>query len=314
MSRHAARRTPGFTLIELLVVIAIIAILIGLLLPAVQKIREAAARLQCQNNLKQLGLALHNYHSTYGAFPPEQTTNPQNSWTPYMLPYIEQDNLYKLYRFDLGIVGNDDRKYNTSAPANATGANTARVPGFLCPSAPSSTSRIGQYNREVRDYSATATIPVPNPYLTVQPPTDSSNVGVLGINVSRKLTEITDGTSNTLLLAEDAGKTGHWQMGTFISLGIGNGAWSATSTSVKLRGFRPPTPAPAPPSGCTTCQPGPCAINCENNDEIYSFHSDGANVLLADGSVHFLAASTDINIVAALITRAGGEVVSGNSF
>src|SRR5438067_555126 len=111
MARSRQRTKRGFTLIELLVVIAIIGVLVGLLLPAVQKVREAANRMSCTNNLKQLGLAMHNYHNAFGGFPPEQTTSPQNSWTPFMLPYIEQDNLYKLYRFDVGLVGNDDRRY-----------------------------------------------------------------------------------------------------------------------------------------------------------------------------------------------------------
>ncbi len=329
--RPSSPRRSAFTLIELLVVIAIIAILIGLLLPAVQKVREAAARTKCQNQLKQLGLGMHNYHDANGGFPPEQTgpsplvggtpTTPQNSWTPYMLPYIEQDALYRLYRFDLGIVGNDDPKKNSAAPANATGANTYAVPGFICPSAPTSTERIGQFNREVRDYSATATIPVGNPNITIapQPVVDTTNIGVLGINLSRKIADVADGTSNTFLLAEDAGKTGHWQMGKFVSLGIGNGSWSATSTSVKLRGFLPSATAlSAPPYGASSSpwgtQPGPCAVNCENNDEIYSFHQGGANVVCADGSVHYIAATIDINVVAALITRANGEVLPTNPF
>src|SRR5207253_406728 len=100
MARIGGRNSAAFTLIELLVVIAIIAVVIGLLLPAVQKIREAASRMNCTNNLKQPGLALHNYHDSFGSFPPAQRSTPNTSLFPFLFPYLERDNLFKQYRMD----------------------------------------------------------------------------------------------------------------------------------------------------------------------------------------------------------------------
>ena len=100
MVRTRCERSAGFTLIELLVVIAIIATLIGLLLPAVQKVREAANRISCANNLKQIGIALTNYFNTYRHFPASRVTGPEHNWIPFILPATEQENLYKIYRLN----------------------------------------------------------------------------------------------------------------------------------------------------------------------------------------------------------------------
>jgi prepilin-type N-terminal cleavage/methylation domain-containing protein/prepilin-type processing-associated H-X9-DG protein len=297
MPRIPARRSPGFTLIELLVVIAIIAILIGLLLPAVQKVREAAARMQCSNNLKQLGLALHNYHDALGGFPPSKQTTPTNQcWVQFTLPYMEQDNLYKQYRFDRNW---DDAATNDKDPG---GPNSVQVKIFLCPSAPS--GRVGSRHRAVIDYAPPNQIHRPNPFLNPVPPSDSTHLGVLGLNVSRRIVEVTDGSSNTVLLAEDAGRDQTWVMGKETATGGQTGAWANPGTEITVSGYNP----------ANNTTPGPCAVNCTNANEIYAFHTGGANALFADGHVQLLRAGLDVNIVVPLITRAGGEVIPAGAF
>jgi prepilin-type N-terminal cleavage/methylation domain-containing protein/prepilin-type processing-associated H-X9-DG protein len=297
MPRIAIRRSPGFTLIELLVVIAIIAILIGLLLPAVQKVREAAARMQCSNNLKQFGLALHNYHDALGGFPPAQQTTPTTQgWVQFTLPYFEQDNLYKQYRFDKNW---DDAATND---ANPGGPNSAKPKIFLCPSAPG--GRVGSRNRGIIDYSAVNQVTRPNPFLNPVPASDATFLGVLGKNVSRRITEVVDGSSTTILLAEDAGRNQTWVMGKLVSTGGGTGAWPNPGTEIVVGGWDP----------ATNSAPGPCGVNCTNNNEVYGFHTAGANAVFADGHVQLLRAGMSVNILVPLMTRNRGEVIPADAF
>jgi prepilin-type N-terminal cleavage/methylation domain-containing protein/prepilin-type processing-associated H-X9-DG protein len=294
---RAVRRRRGFTLIELLVVIAIIAVLVGLLLPAVQKVRETANRSQCQNNLKQIGLALHNYHDSYLCFPAAKITKPTiHSWIPFIFPYIEQDNVFKRYRLD---VNWDDAATND---ANPGGVNQTFIKVLICPSA--STGRVGSRKRAITDYNAINQITRPNPFVTSMPPSDPTWIGVLGLNVNRRLTDITDGTSTTIMVAESAGRDESWQMGQLISLSGTTGAWANPGTTIVVSGFNP----------ATATTPGPCAVNCTNQNEVYAFHSGVANVLFADGSVRTVKANLDINIFIPLMTRRIGEIIQDGSY
>ena len=302
-SPRSMRRRPGFTLIELLVVIAIIGILIALLLPAVQKVREAANRMACQNNLKQLGLALLNYHDTYDIFPPghSQVAGPNGTinhcWFSYVLPYLEQDNLHRQFHFEV----------NWDNALNDHGILQTRIPGLECPSAPA--GRTGANNRGVLDYPAINNVPRLSPlnrYINPLPPNDPTYVGVLGLNVFRRIPEITDGTSNTLILGEDAGRRELWELGRLVTDAIDkndNANWANPAGNISLKGFNP----------ADSSVPGPCPINCINEQQVYSFHSGGANVLCVDGSVHFLRETLDINVLVSLITRSRGEVIPGDA-
>jgi prepilin-type N-terminal cleavage/methylation domain-containing protein/prepilin-type processing-associated H-X9-DG protein len=330
MARSSTRKAEGFTLIELLVVIAIIAILIGLLLPAVQKVREAAARAKCNNNLKQLGLALLNYHDANGTFPAakqDDTGNPGTlpvkpvtSWTAYVLPYIEQEALYRLYNFKVNYdnAANDDVNNN-----DPTKPNRQKVPVFVCPSTPSPDRTTNTHHRAVLEYMSPNQLTrnsggsnsftnYPATFGLPFPKSDPYFVGVLGHdkndgtrNGYRKVTDITDGSSNTILLAEEAGLTDKWVMGRLDTTATwGTGAWANPGTEITIGGCDP----------ATGNSPGPMPMNCRNADELYSFHSGGANVVFADGSVHFLRQTMKLEVLIALMTRTIGEVLPSDAF
>jgi prepilin-type N-terminal cleavage/methylation domain-containing protein/prepilin-type processing-associated H-X9-DG protein len=309
-------RRGAFTLIELLVVIAIIAILIALLVPAVQKVRESANRTQCQNNMKQLGVALHGFHDAYKGLPaanqsipnyPGSPSNPPTlSWTPFILPFIEQGALYNRYR--------SDRAWN-DPNTNDNGPNQVQIPLFICPSAPS--ERVGANNRGILDYPAISELHRPNKYYTAykMPASDSTYIGILGHNVRRRLVEVRDGTSNTLLLAEDAGRNQFWMLGKHYgslpanyTIGGESGAWANPGGIITVFGI-----IPANVGTNNALSPGPCAVNCANAGEIYAFHTNLANVLMGDGSVRGLRSNTDVNVVIPLVTRNAGELIGADA-
>jgi prepilin-type N-terminal cleavage/methylation domain-containing protein/prepilin-type processing-associated H-X9-DG protein len=303
----------GFTLIELLVVIAIIGVLIALLLPAVQKVREAANRASCSNNLKQLGLALHNYHDANNCFPPADLTikyaagNVASSWITRVLPYLEQENLYRQYDFTV----NWDQ-----APNDGDGAvNSTRISLLRCPSAP---SKRGETTRSMTDYSGTnlAYYADPGVYPGYTDKQQYANGGVLmdvtvspgGDTTGNRIGDILDGSASTIMVAECAGRNQHWINGELddgtVTNGSWGGPWANPGNELKVQGYdlatRTRGHALAPP----------CAVNCMNGGEIYAFHLGGANVLLADGSAHFLKDTTDIILLRALITIRGRETIS----
>jgi prepilin-type N-terminal cleavage/methylation domain-containing protein/prepilin-type processing-associated H-X9-DG protein len=306
-------RRSAFTLIELLVVIAIIAILIGLLLPAVQKIREAAARMKCANNLKQLGLGLVNYETTFGNLPPSATgvkndTGPSHAWSSWVLPFIEMDQVYKLYHFKV-----DWNSHNAAAGNDNWPAIQTQIPFLYCPSCPlgprqdMSQQLTPGTNPACSDYNAFNAVKdfVAINWLGVfPPPTDSDDPRIIGAmrrNKTTPITDITDGTSGTILLAEDAGRPKFFIYG---GVQVSNpafekeGGWADPGGPFSLDG-----------SEKDGTVPGNCPMNCSNNSEVYSFHTGGANFVFVDGSVHFIRDSITLQTLGQLITRSGGEVV-----
>jgi prepilin-type N-terminal cleavage/methylation domain-containing protein/prepilin-type processing-associated H-X9-DG protein len=336
VSTKPARTRPGFTLIELLVVIAIIAILIGLLLPAVQKIREAANRMSCSNNMKQLGLALHNYNDTNGTLPPGCASDLPpfgvsgggwgSSWKVYILPYIEQDNLFKSWQF----TGNSG--YTNVNNLNLT--NNLVIKTYRCPSSPLPLiqTSLANGNGSTRMFTS---------YVGVAGSAAETTVGTAGCcdggtniiatggmlyNASQvALTDATDGLSNTILVGEQSNHVrnaagapvpGAWQALTSSgphgwAMGTGN---NNATTSYGERTFNCVTVRwEINRRGlCTTGTDGASNgvnQNTGTNIPFSSGHPGGAMFLFGDGSVRFIRDSTPLAVLQALATRAGGEVL-----
>jgi prepilin-type N-terminal cleavage/methylation domain-containing protein/prepilin-type processing-associated H-X9-DG protein len=308
MSARRSRR-GGFTLIELLVVIAIIAVLIGLLLPAVQKIRAAAARLSCQNNLKQIGLGTLNYESAQGGLPPSRTTGLsamapsypyQHSWTAALLPYIEQTASFDLYHYKAD--WNDTVNY----PAIRTYLKVFNCPSTLNQPRADTTIAAAPSAGDYHAMNAIKNFVSVNCFglIHITNPDDARLVGAMRRDRITKVAAITDGTSNTILVAEDAGRPIFYNQARQVYNPNGKeGGWADPNGAFSLDGSNPDGSIP-----------GPCPLNCSNDSEIYSFHAEGANVVFADGSVHFLSSRINLCTLAKLVTRAGGEVIAGDEY
>ncbi|MBA4062161.1 MAG: prepilin-type cleavage/methylation domain-containing protein [Isosphaera sp.] len=308
----------GFTLIELLVVIAIIAVLVGLLLPAVQKVREAAARTACSNNLKQMSLACLNYETAYGVLPPGRVSsdagrtafgNSNRSAFVFMLPYIEQEALAKRFVLGTGPATDTVNRRNWSHPDNHAFSQTP-VKTFQCPSAPQNPRTVTTADiagAATADYGILNSVDPDLPGLGLVEPL-GNRFGMLASNEGVKVTAVLDGTSNTLMIVEDGmrparlvtGKQPHPTSTTAVS----GSAWADNDNQFSLDGFTPDGLMSGPLAAAT------CAVNCSNANEIFAFHPGGAMVGMGDGSVRFLRDSTPIRVVSALVTRANAEVAN----
>ena len=361
--RNQALRRLGFTLIELLVVIAIIAILIGLLLPAVQKVREAAARAKCQNNLKQIGLAIHGYHDAVGFLPPnggkdkapyagpvlfgsaQDPDGDGSTFLVYILPYMEQGALYSRLTFngDSGWTPNNGRP-NCSATNNANAANAVTLPMYLCPSTTMSEQAWNPWdkmgvtqaaptggNRVIMRASyvgiAGAVANINNDGVFTESRNGSGwNRGIMSWGGAMSamfskltLSKISDGTSNTMLVGEEAAmfsqddtartRQPNWGATARGWLTAGAEHWNNAGAN-ETRGFSMTTVRYAPNRNffANNVQANGCGGDEGINCPLSSNHSGGVNVCFGDGTVKFIRNSIDLNTYARIATRDDGGI------
>ena len=309
---------PAFTLIELLVVIAIIALLMALLLPAIQKVRAAADRMSCASNLRQIGIALHHYHNDYNTLPASgwtvvNSSNPSGKyvgWRAVLTPYIEQDSIRSKY----------DRNYHWWEEPNLTLAAT-KVKIYVCPATPDRGEVTSAIAKPPRPAMTFAKPPAPTDYeaimgvaATVNPTlysVASVNRSAMFRNSQVKLPHIYDGTHTTILIAETAGRPLTYR-GRQARSDIPNDqgiCWADSEGGYSLDGSNEDGSLQGLGPVLT-----PKAINATNFNEPYAFHPMGANFLFADGHVQFIAEQVKLEILAALCTRNASEVVTVEDF
>ncbi|MGD9126857.1 MAG: DUF1559 domain-containing protein, partial [Planctomycetia bacterium] len=321
--KHHTRR--GFTLVELLVVIAIIGILIALLLPAIQAAREAARRMTCASNLRQMGLGALNYENANRAYPPAVY---ERSWSNrigynffvFILPQIEQVAVYNQFEF-----GKDwqDSTVNIHGTTNQD-ATAVSIDTFKCPSAPGRTgapsgSAYPDYYKCCNDFAVCRTITARPPgvsdrgvrnrwkgilqplmgdaYTNASYTSETATPGGPLLPATVSVRDVTDGTANTILLVESAGRPQKWEGGEMTGTYTGHAwHWASDDNWFALGVY------------CNGSQ----MFNCNNLEEIYSFHPDGAQFAYGDGSVHFLSNDIDPDTFVSLFTAAAGDFIDKN--
>ncbi len=329
VARPIRRSRRGFTLIELLVAIAIIAVLIALLLPAVQSAREASRRAQCLNNLRQLGQAFHNYHSTYQQFPPSyvavhKTILPTalgvagkyddaniHTYGEFLLPDLDQGNIYNNLNFQAPYFSPIDM--TSIGLKNYTADNRQWVQSpiavFQCPSAPRSTTSFDYTWTDLAmpvpcrygatDYGPSNGVTRGSPLQTFSQHSAATILdGILSNNFPNNgLRDVTDGVSSTALMWEIAARPNVWIRGKLQpNAQTGGGGWTDILNAENWFGGT---------------APNGCAINCSNQAEtgVYSFHTGGVNFLLCDGSARFLSENSSLLLFVNLVTYDDGEVI-----
>ena len=300
------RKRLAFTLIELLVVVAIVGVLIGLLLPAVQKAREAANRAKCQNNLHQIGIALHSYHGDHCSFPPgyrwkqrmpdmPTQTDPGWSWAAFLLPYLEQDNLQRQINFQSSV----------GDPSNEA-TRTAVLPVFVCPT----DQQVGLFQVQTADglsiNAATNSYAACFGGLVEIADKPGMGDGLFYRNSRVRIADIRDGTSNTFAVGERAALFAQAPWAGAISNGTARITPGAPVTSTSIED--------APVQVLAHC--GSHALNdiTSDPDDFFTPHVGTAFFLFADGSARPVSVKTEVEIIRSLATRSGGELVNSNDF